>query len=223
MKKIPELIVMLTHNDKTVKNAIEVFEQCKDTPVKYWGFKEVGIPIDEMKTLCKMMKDAGKTTFLEVVEYDEEKGMAGAKMAVECGFDILMGTMFFDSINDYTKENGIKYMPFIGKVEERPSVLKGDIDEIIAQGNALKEKGIYGIDLLGYRYVGDAVELNRRAVAEIDLPLCLAGSVSSNQRLDEVKAASPWSYTIGSAFFDKKFGDISIADQIKAVCDYMSK
>lgn len=218
----PELIVMLTHNDKTVKNAIEVFEQCIDTPAKFWGFKEEGIPVEEMKTLCKMMKDAGKTTFLEVVEYDEEKGMAGAKMAVECGFDILMGTMFFDSINDYAKENGIKYMPFIGKVEERPSVLKGDIDDIVAQGNALKEKGIYGIDLLGYRYVGDAVELNKRAVAEINLPLCLAGSVSSYQRLDEVKAANPWTYTIGSAFFENKF-DGTFAEQINKVVDYMNK
>lgn len=217
-----ELIVMLTHNDKTVKNAIEVFEQCKDTPVKYWGFKEVGIPLEEMKQLCKMMKDAGKTTFLEVVEYDEDKGLAGAKMAVECGFDILMGTMFFDSINEYTKENDIKYMPFIGKIEDRPSILKGNIDEIIAEGNALKDKDVYGIDLLGYRYVGDAVELNKRAVAEIDLPLCLAGSISSYQRLDEVKDAGPWTYTIGSAFFDDKF-DGSFAEQIEKVVAYMKK
>lgn len=218
----PELIVMLTHNDKTVVNAKEVFEQCIDSPVKNWGFKEVGIPLEEMKSLCKIMKDAGKTTFLEVVEYSEEECLKGAKMAVECGFDVLMGTMFFDSINDYTKENGIKYMPFIGKIENRPSVLKGTIEETIAEGKALKEKGVYGIDLLGYRYVGDAVELNKRAVAEIDLPLCLAGSISSYQRLDEVKDANPWTYTIGSAFFNNKF-DGTFAEQIAKVVEYMNK
>ena len=39
-------------------------------------------------------------------------------MAVECGCDILMGTMYYDSINEYCKENNLKYMPFIGKVKE---------------------------------------------------------------------------------------------------------
>ena len=59
----PELIVMLTHNDRTVENAIEIFEACKDTKAKFWGFKEVGLPVDKMKQLCAMMKAAGKTTF----------------------------------------------------------------------------------------------------------------------------------------------------------------
>ena len=64
MSKHPELIVMLTHNDRTVENAYEIFDACKDTKAKYWGFKEVGIPLDEMKKLCSYMKACGKTTFL---------------------------------------------------------------------------------------------------------------------------------------------------------------
>ena len=86
----PKLIVMLTHHDRTVKNAVEIFESCKDTKAEYWGFKEVGIPLDEMKRLCAMMKEAGKTTFLEVVAYTEKECLEGAKMAGECGFDYLM-------------------------------------------------------------------------------------------------------------------------------------
>jgi hypothetical protein len=34
----PELIVMLTYNDKTVENALELFNKMKDTPVIHWGF-----------------------------------------------------------------------------------------------------------------------------------------------------------------------------------------
>ena len=30
-----ELIVMLTHNDLTVENAYEIFEQCQDTKALY--------------------------------------------------------------------------------------------------------------------------------------------------------------------------------------------
>ena len=218
----PELIVMLTHNDKTVANAQEIFEQCKNEPAKYWGFKEAGIPLNEMKTLCNKMKIAGKTIFLEVVAYTEEECLEGAKMAVECGFDVLMGTMYFNSINDYAKRHGLKYMPFVGKIEGRPSVLGGTIEGIIEEARALKAKGVYGIDLLGYRYVGDAVELNRRFVAAVDMPVCIAGSVSSYQRLDEIKDASPWAYTIGGAFFENKF-DGTFGEQIRKVIAYMAK
>lgn len=44
MENRPELIVMLTHNDVTVKNAKEVFEECKNIPSKLLGLQRVGIP-----------------------------------------------------------------------------------------------------------------------------------------------------------------------------------
>ena len=43
-----DLIIMLTNNDITVSNAAEVFESCKDLPAKKWGFKDVGLPKEEM-------------------------------------------------------------------------------------------------------------------------------------------------------------------------------
>jgi len=223
MKKTPELIVMLTHNDKTVDNAIEVFEAAKDTPAKYWGFKEIGLAQDKMKALVGMMKDAGKTTFLEVVEYTEQECIAGAKIGVECGFDILMGTMYFDSVRDIAKEAGMKYMPFVGDIHGRPSVLGGTIDGMIEEANGLIEKGVDGIDLLAYRFTGDAEALIARFVDEVNLPVCIAGSIKSFERLDYMNQVGPWTYTIGSAFFDNDFGNVSFGDQIKIVCDYMSK
>lgn len=222
MNKHPELIVMLTHNDLTVRNAYEVFDACKDTKAKYWGFKEEDLPLEEMKKLRAYMKNCGKTTFLEVVAYTEKECMEGAKTAVECGFDILMGTMFSDSINEYCKANNLKYMPFVGHITGRPSVLDGSIEGMIQEANSYIEKGAYGIDLLGYRYTGDAVELNKRFVAGVNGPVCLAGSVDSYQRLDEVKDAASWTYTIGSAFFDDKFNG-SFAEQIDKVVDYMAR
>lgn len=216
----PELIVMLTHNDRTVENAYEIFNACKDTKAKHWGFKEVGIPMSEMKNLCTYMKECGKTTYLEVVAYTEEECLEGAKMAVACGFDCLMGTIFFDSVNDYCKDNNMKYMPFVGKITGRPSVLEGTIEGMIEEANALLEKGVYGFDLLGYRYTGDAVDLNKRFVAGVNAPVCLAGSVSSYKRLDEVKAANSWAFTIGGAFFENKFGG-TFADQVDNVIEYM--
>jgi hypothetical protein len=223
MANIPELVVMLTHNDKTVENAIEVFEGAKDSRAKFWGFKEAPLPVDTMKKLVAKMKDAGKTTFLEVVEYTEKECVDGAKIAVECGFDIMMGTVYFDSVRDLVKGAGIKYMPFVGKITGRPSVLDGTIDGMIAEANGLLSKGIDGFDLLGYRFTGDPVKLNYEFVKSVNANVCLAGSVQSYQRLDEVKSTGAWSFTIGGAFFENKFGDDGFGAQIDRVIDYMNK
>ena len=222
MKNSLNLIVMLTHNDETVNNAYEIFKKCKNSDAKFWGFKEKSLPIEQMKNLYKYMKECGKTTFLEVVEYTEKEGLEGAKIALECGCDILMGTMFFDSINEFCKKNNLRYMPFVGKVTERPSILEGEIDEIIKEANEYLKKGVYGFDLLGYRYTGNAVELNERFVLEVNAPVCIAGSVNGYERLDELKNINPWSFTIGSAFFENKF-DGSFEEQINKVCEYVKQ
>ncbi len=218
----PELIVMLTYNDLTVQNAFDIFEQCKDSKAKYWGFKEEGLPLEQMKKLYAYMKECGKITGLEVVAYTEEECLAGAKMAIACGCDMLMGTIFSDSVNELCRKHDLKYLPFVGKVTERPSVLEGTAEEMIEEANRYLAKGVYGIDLLGYRYTGDATALNKQFVAGVNAPVCLAGSVNSFQRLDEIKDASPWSFTIGSAFFDNKFNG-TFCEQINKVCDYMHK
>lgn len=222
MGKKPELIVMLTHNDVTVPDAAEIFEKCKNSKAKFWGFKEVGLPVAEMKKLFQYMKDCGKTTFLEVVAYTEEECLAGAKMGVDCGVDIIMGTLFFDSILELCKKNNIKYMPFVGEITGRPSVLKGTIQGMIDEANSYIAKGAYGIDLLGYRFTGDPVELNKKFVAGVNAPVCLAGSVNNYKRLDEVKDAGSWTFTIGGAFFENKF-DGTFAEQIDKVVDYINR
>jgi len=219
MKK-PILIVMLTYNDKTVENAFEIFEQCKHSKAEYWGFKEIGLPLNQMKQLTRYMKECKKTTVLEVVAYTEQECMKGAQVAVECGFDILMGTLFYDSVNEFCKANHLRYMPFVGTVTERPSVLNGTISEIVEEAKEYLAKGVFGFDLLGYRYTGDAVALNKEFVKRIDAPVCLAGSVDSYERLDEVMDANPWAFTVGSAFFDHKF-EGSFQEQSDKVYEYI--
>ena len=131
-----------------------------------------------------------------------------------------MGTIYSDTINDFCKQHNLKYMPFVGQVVERPSILKGSIDGMITEANNYIKKGVYGIDLLGYRYSEDPVELNKKFVSEINAPVCIAGSINSYKRLDELKETSPWAYTIGSAFFENKFGG-TFSEQINKVCEYM--
>ena len=220
MEHNPKLVVMLTHHDRTVPNAAEVFEACARSRAQYWGFKEVGLPLEQMKALFTAMRSAGKTTALEVVAYDEQRCLQGAKMAAAGGCDILMGTVFHDSVNDFCKSAGIAYMPFVGTITGRPSVLEGGIDEMIAQAQSYLAKGVSGFDLLAYRYTGDPEELIRSFVRAVDAPVCLAGSIDSFARLDTVRRVGAWGFTIGGAFFENKFGP-DFPTQIDTVCSYL--
>ena len=218
----PEFILMLTYNDRTVKNALELFRECRDTAVTHWGFKDVGLPPAEMRRLVSAMKKAGKTTFLEVVSLSEAEGLAGARLAVEAGFDILMGTVFFDSILDYIKGKPIQYYPFPGHVTGHPSILDGSIDAIVEHARFLEGRGVQGMDLLSYRYVGDAPALLRAVVQATNVPIVSAGSIDSYRRLAEVWDARAWGFTIGSALFDRKFAPHgSFKDNLLAVTDWL--
>lgn len=220
----PKLITMLTYNDETVNNALSIFRECADLDCDFWGFKDVGLPEDRIKELVTVMKQAGKTTFLEVVSLTEEECLRGARIAVECGFDYLMGTVFFQSVFDYLKSHAKLYLPFCGKVTGHPSVVEGTIEDAIDEGKRLQKLEVAGFDLLAYRFVGDAEELARRFVKEIDLPVVIAGSIASTERLDRIKEYNPWAFTIGTAFFDKKFvPDGSFGDQIQAVLEYLNE
>lgn len=212
----PRLVVMLTCNDMTVENAETVFHNAKDAGAMYWGMKEEPLPLEKMKSLYDAMKRHGVTTVLEVVSYDEEGGLRGARIAAECGVDILMGTKFHDSIAKFCNAHHLRYFPFIGTIEGRPSVLTGSIEEMLSEANYALSHGADGIDLLGYRYQGDAKALNDAIVKGIEAPVCLAGSIDSLQRLDEVGDTNPWGFTIGSAFFNHRFGD-DIHSQIQTV------
>ena len=208
-----------------VKNAHEVFEQCKDIEeVKYWGFKNVGLPKDEMKALTAAMKAAGKTTFLEVVTYDEASCLDGAQTAIDCGFDYLMGTIYYDSVAKLLRDNGMDYLPFVGKVSGSPSILEGTNEEIIQNAKDLMAKGIKGFDILAYRHVVDGEKLAYDFCKAVDAKICIAGSINSFARIDTMFDIGPWTFTMGSALFEKKFvADGSFRENLQAVADYMAK
>ncbi|MBN2092451.1 hypothetical protein JW964_22715 [candidate division KSB1 bacterium] len=221
----PELIIMLTNHDRTVPDALEVFWEARSLPVQHWGFKDIGLPVPELIKLVQEMKKAGKITCLEVVSLSEDAGLKAAKLAMECGIDMVLGTVYTKSIHQHLKKSHIKYFPFVGKVSGHPSVLEGSIAGIIQQIEALKTCGIDGFDLLTYRYTGNPTELLHHTVpAAQPLPLISAGSIDSFSRIEEVRTNGAWGFTIGSAFFEQKFiPNGSFFDNIKAVVDWLKK
>ena len=220
MNKSPKLIVMLTYNDITVKDASSIFEACKNTKAEYFGIKEKGINKNEIIKLIKTIKDSGKKTVFEIVAYEEEECLSGVHLAKECESDMIMGTVYYPSVHEYCMNNNIKYMPFTGIVSGRPSVLEGSCDEIINEAKSLAQKGVMGFDLLAYRYKGDGDELCRRFISEVNTEVCIAGGIDSFEKIERLKIAAPTYFTIGSAFFDKKFGS-DFPEQINKVLEYL--
>jgi putative N-acetylmannosamine-6-phosphate epimerase len=85
-------------------------------------------------------------------------------------------------------------------------------------------KGVDGFDLLTYRYTGDPVGLLKEVVKATHLPLISAGSIDSFARIIEVRESKAWGFTIGSAFFEKKFvPGGSFKDNMMTVWNWLEK
>jgi len=217
------LIPFLTHNDKTVDNALEVFKESKDAPTDYWGFKDTGIEEKKVKELLKAMKETGKTTFYESLAEVEKEALETAKFALELEFEYLIGMQYFESVHRLLKDKNIKFVPTCGERSGIPRMLHGSIDDVINDGKRIQNKGVDGLCLSAYRFTGgDPEALAERFINELDVPVIVTGSINSEHRLDVMKKLRPWAFTIGSAFFNNDFGkDLSFAEQIEKVVNHL--
>lgn len=226
-----DLIVMLTKNDKTIKDAMSVFCSAKNSKAKYFGFKEEGLGLGQLKELSSAIKQAGKTPVLEAVIYDEKNALKSVEIAKELGCATLLGTCFFDSVFELCRDFGLEYYPYVGRVEARPSVLRGE--QIAKHSLEILQKGVAGINLLAFRHesidgallasdVADEISKFSMSRNYTSLPLCIAGSVDSYEKLSLIKRLKPRFFTIGTAFFENKFGN-ELKEQIDKVCDFMSQ
>ena len=133
-----------------------------------------------------------------------------------------MGTIYYDSVAKLLKDNGMEYLPFVGQVSGSPSILEGTNEEIIQNAKDLMAKGIEGFDILAYRHVIDGEKLAYEFCAAVPAKICIAGSINSFGRIDTMFDIGPWTFTMGSALFEKKFVPTgSFRDNLVAVAYYM--
>lgn len=217
-----KLIAMLTWHDVTVYNAKELFLGAKDAPTSQWGFKIEGTTPDSMRILVKCMKENGKTVYIEILAIDEQECLRAAKQCVECGVDYVLGTVYFDSVAEMLGKAGIKYLPFVGLASD--ARLRGSIESIVEKTKNAELKEIEGINISAFRYEeGNSVELLKRIDNIVKKPFNIAGSVDCYEKLDVVKKLKNlYGFTIGGAFFEKKFGE-TFTEQITAVVEYLKE
>lgn len=213
-----EFIFMLTHDDRTVSNAMDVYREIRETSLRFVGFKDVGASADTLKSLTDAMHDDGRGVFLEVVSTSPAAEMASVEVALGVGVDYLLGGTNHDSALAVLDGSSVRYCPFPGRVIGHPSRLEGSVDEISAHSKDLVSKpGVYGLDLLAYRHSSvDPVDLTRSVVEACGRPVIAAGSVDSEERIRALGGAGAWAFTIGGAIFEGRLPNApSIAAQIE--------
>jgi hypothetical protein len=219
-------IFMLTHNDATVPNALEVTEELRDSGLRYIGFKDVGASPEQLKEITAAAHEQGLEVMLEVVSTSAEDERNSVQAARDVGVDWVLGGTNPEMGVEVLAGTEIKYAPFPGTVVGHPSVLEGEIDEIAEDTRRMTgTDGIHGVDLLAYRHATADIEtLVKEVVEASDGPVIAAGSVVDFDQIELLARAGAWGFTIGSAIFDDKLpGGPSVAGQVKAVLEAAEK
>jgi mannose-6-phosphate isomerase-like protein (cupin superfamily) len=211
---------MLTRNDRTVEDALQQLQTALSLGVRHIGFKDIGLPINQLKTLNRVIKTGGITSYLEVVSLDRDSEIASAKAAVEIGVDVLLGGTRVDDVLPVISGTGIRYFPFPGRISGHPSVLEGSIEEIVASAKAIASRdGVHGLDLLAYRSSEDVPVLMKAVCSAVSKPVYVAGSIDTPQRIAVVRESGAAGFTIGTAALDGKYpaNGMDVSSQLAAI------
>jgi 4-hydroxythreonine-4-phosphate dehydrogenase len=211
-----EFIFMLTKDDTTVQDCLTVYDEVRANPLRWVGFKDVGVPVTVLKELAQRIHDDGRQVALEVVSLDATNEERSVESGLEIGVDMLMGGTNPDRALPLLRGSGIRYAPFVGNITGHPSILSGTPEEIAESARELTGRdGVHGLDLLAYRWDGPATSLVTAVVAASRGPVVVAGSIASREQIGSVAASGAWGFTIGSAVFDRLLVPSgSISDQV---------
>jgi len=70
---------------------LDALEQLPAAGVRHIGFKDIGVPFDDLADLQREIKAAGATSYLEVVSLDRESELSSVRSALRLGVDYLLG------------------------------------------------------------------------------------------------------------------------------------
>jgi hypothetical protein len=202
-----DFIFMLTRDDRTVEDALEVLDAIRPLGLRHIGFKDVGVASEVLQAVNRSIKAQGAISYLEVVGTTPAACLRSVRVGREIGVDRLLGGTDAAAALEILAGSGIEYYPFAGFPAGHPTVLGGGPDDVAAHCAAFVAQGCAGVDLLAYR-ASDApplalVRAARRALG--GRTLIVAGSVDQPARIAELAAAGADAFTIGSALFNGAF------------------
>jgi len=214
-----EFILMLTLNDMTVPNAMELYQELRQTGIKFFGFKDIGLPQAELKKLVEAMHADGHEVFLEVVSATAEDELTSARAAVAIGVDYLIGGTQIAGVKPIIAGTGMKYFPYVGQIVGHPCLLRGELNWLVEEAKKAEAMGIDGINLLAYRWDGDVNLLVDSIMEAVSIPLICAGSVDRISRVKDLAERGVWAFTIGGAVLQKVIVPGDMKDQVAATLE----
>jgi len=195
-----------------------VYESIRKTGIQFVGFKDIGLPMDQLVDLTKAIKRDQRTVMLEVVSTTIESELASIEAGAKLGVDYVMGGRHAKEAVEILRGREIQYFPFAGQTVGHPTRLVGSLEEIADDARSLASiPGVHGLDLLAYRYQGDVPRLTRAVVRAAGIPIVTAGSIDSPERIQAMKEAGAWGFTVGSALFDGAFAEPAVRGQIETI------
>ncbi len=217
-----DFVFMLTRNDATVENALDLVEIARELGLSHIGFKDVGAEAAVLRRLTAAIRAAGATPWMEVVSTTREAELRSVSLGRDLGVDVLMGGVHVEEALKILDGCAIRYLPFAGKPSGHPTRLGGSAEEVEAQCRAFARQGCGGVDILAYRATEaeplDLVAACRRGFLDSGVVVA-AGSVNSAERVAALRAAGADAFTIGTAAIECAYapGAGSLMAQLRAV------
>jgi len=203
-----DFIFMLTRQDQTVPDCLEVLDYILPVGLTHIGFKDVGVEPKTLEALNRKIMAAGATSYMEVVSTSAEACERSARVARDIGVQRLLGGTDVATILGILEGSDVAYYPFPGRPYDHPTKLGGSEADVEAHCRSFMVQGCEGCDLLAYRATeADPVALTRAARRGLggDGYLICAGSVQTREQIADLKAAGCDGFTIGSAAFNGAF------------------
>src|SRR5271166_1649089 len=196
-----DFVFMLTRNDATVGNALDLVEVARPVGLRHIGFKDVGAEPSLLIRLTAAIRQAGASVWMEVVSTSREDELRSIALGRELGVDWLMGGVHAEEALRILAGSATRYLPFAGTPRGHPTRLGGSAAEVEAHCRALALKGCAGVDILAYRATKaepiDLIAACRRGFAGAGAVVA-AGSINSAERIAAIRAAGADAFTIGT-------------------------
>ncbi len=161
-----DFIFMLTRQDRTIADCLELFELIRPLKLGHVGFKDIGVSPETLSKLAGAIRDSGATVYMEVVSTTPEACLNSARIATELKVDRLLGGTDVTGVQAITKGTKTAYLPFPGFPRGHPTKLAGQPKDVEAHCRDFRDKGCEGADLLAYRATeAEPLNLVRRGAA----------------------------------------------------------
>jgi hypothetical protein len=217
-----DFVFMLTRNDATVENALELVEIARPLGLRHIGFKDVGAEASMLRSLTEAIREAGAAPWMEVVSTTREEELRSIALGRDLGVDLLLGGVHAEEGLRILTGSATRYLPFAGRPSGHPTKLGGSVSDVEAQCRIFAAMGCAGVDILAYRATEaeplDLVAACRRGLAGKGA-VVVAGSVDSPERVSAIRAAGADAFTIGTAAIDGAYapGGGPLVAQLRAV------